>query len=102
MQKEYENKQWLIYLSQKINNYFRELQNITATVLRENVDVYENIRQNIKSFNELLNNASVFACKNHKEKLRKHFDESTKNLLIHSWCRTINRIKLHMMVMMTL
>lgn len=83
-------KQWLCYPSVQLSICFNEVQDITTTYIKKNFhkqNVKENICQLAKAFVTF-----PCTCETHKESLQNYFIETTVNLLLFSWSRSINRI----------
>lgn len=51
----------------------------------------ENLSKTIKMFCDIFV-TYPFDCIDHKEKLTHYFEDSVINVIIYSWCRSINRI----------
>ncbi|CAG4972030.1 unnamed protein product [Colias eurytheme] len=88
--KEYANKKWLCYPSEELENSFHDLQNIATGYLKNNVPK-QNIKRNIKLLADVMVEYP-FNCTTHIEKLKEYFINVTLNVLLYSWCRSINRI----------
>lgn len=88
--KEYANKHWLCYPSEEIEKCFKEVNNIVTSVLMKNVPK-KHIKKTIISFLDLLVEYP-FNCQIHKDDLKKYFLNVTINVLLYSWCRSVNRI----------
>lgn len=88
--KEYQNKNWLCYPNKETELYFKEIQHLTTTVLKRNVPK-KDIKHKIFIFLDILAE-DPFKCSLHKETLKKYFINCSINVIIYSWCRSINRI----------
>lgn len=88
--KEYNKKKWLCYPSEQVVNCFHEIQAITTNVLKRDVPK-KNVKKTITQFCEMFIEFP-FKCDAHKEKLKIYFMNVSIIVLIHSWCRTVNRI----------
>ncbi|CAG4954917.1 unnamed protein product [Colias eurytheme] len=88
--KEYQNKKWLCYPNEEIEKYFQEIQTIAVTFLKSNMS-RKNIKFNIIALVDIFIDLS-FKCTIHKDNLKKCFINTTINVLIYSWCRSVNRI----------
>lgn len=84
------NKTWLCYPSDALITCFNEIQNITVGFLRQNNGPHE-IKKKIKIFTEMLV-FYPFECERHKTSLKDFFEKKTIDVLVYSWCRSINRI----------
>ncbi|XP_072947212.1 uncharacterized protein [Epargyreus clarus] len=89
--KEYKQKSWLCYPSKEIQNCFQDLQNITESFLIQKDIQKKNIQKNIIAFANLLVNFPS-KCSEHKIQLQEYFMSNTCNILLYSWCRSVNRI----------
>lgn len=90
--KEYINgKIWLVYPSKKICTYFYDIQKITIDCIKHEVGT-ENIKQNIILLIDILIDNFNLKCEKHNSAFKKYFKTSVINILIYSWCRSINRI----------
>lgn len=88
--KEYSKKQWLCYPNQKIEKAFFEIQKVINSFLTKDVPL-NNLKQNVKIIsNELVE--FPFNCRLHRDDLKNTFMNYTINVIVYSWCRTINRI----------
>lgn len=88
--KEYASKKWLCYPNKETENCFHEIQKMTVSFLKKNVPK-KYIKKNITVFVDLLVKFP-FNCPTHKEALKKFFINKALNVLIYSWCRSVNRI----------
>lgn len=88
--KEYSNKKWLCYPSKELENCFHDLQNLIVAYLKKSMPE-KKIKQNITLIADVLVDFP-FNCTTHREKLKKYFMNTTINVILYSWCRSINRI----------
>ncbi|XP_052740311.1 uncharacterized protein LOC128198019 isoform X2 [Bicyclus anynana] len=89
--KEYnKNKTNLCYPSPNLSKCFVQIQNITHEMLKSRVPK-TNLKKKIKIFTDIFVEYP-FACVNHKNEMKFFFENTVINILIHSWCRSINRI----------
>jgi hypothetical protein len=90
--REYEkNKQWLSYPSDYLVACFHEIQKTTIAFL--NSKCYKkNIKERIIAFAEMFIDFSFMDCIIHRYRLKDCFLNSVINIIIYSWCRTVNRI----------
>ncbi|XP_060807395.1 uncharacterized protein LOC106135789 [Amyelois transitella] len=88
--KEYANKKWLCYPNKYTEHCFHEIQNIIISFLKKDAPK-TNVKKNICAFINLLVNFP-FKCQRHNEVLKEYFTNITLNVVLHSWCRSVNRI----------
>lgn len=88
--KEYCNKNWLCYPSQDAENCFRDVQNVCKSFLKQNVPKKE-VKKTIIIYCDLFVDYP-FKCVTHKDLLKEYFLKCTINVIVYSWCRTVNRI----------
>ncbi|CAK1587998.1 unnamed protein product [Parnassius mnemosyne] len=84
------NKKWRHYPRPALIYCFTQIQNLCISHLKRevpSVDVKRYIKCCVDRFLKF-----HFKCKTHKEKLKKCFVESTINILIYNWCRSLNKI----------
>lgn len=87
--KEYSNKRWLCYPSEELENSFHDLQKIIVAFLKSLPD--KKIKENIILTADVMVDFP-FNCITHKEELKKYFMNTTINVILYSWCRSVNRI----------
>lgn len=88
--KEYnKNKKWLTYPSKELESYFAQIQNISV-LFKKDVHKFK-IKENIKMMADMLLQFPC-DCPVHKSDLKIFFQNCSINVLIFSWCRSINRI----------
>lgn len=85
------NKRWFCYSSDVFTKCFNEIQNVNVGFLKQNSTTYE-IKKTIKILNERLIQEYPFDCEKHKTLLKNYFENKTIDVLVYSWCRSINRI----------
>lgn len=88
--KEYDKKKWLCYPNEALQNCFHDIQNIIESFLRKDVPKHD-VRKTINAVADVLVDYP-FNCTTHREKLKEYFTEMTIIVMLHSWCRSINRI----------
>lgn len=89
-EKEYQNKKWLVYPSKETETFFRDSQNIVCSFLKKNVPK-TNLKRTILSFIDMFVDCH-FSCPKHKNNLKEMFLNTMVNILVYSWCRSVNRI----------
>lgn len=90
--KEYEkDREWLTYPSDCLVACFHDIQNTTIAFLNSEC-FKKNIKERIIAFIDLFVDFSFMNCESHKDKLKDCFLNTTVNIIIYSWCRTVNRI----------
>ncbi|XP_045492400.1 uncharacterized protein LOC123691860 [Colias croceus] len=80
----------LVYPSKGMEKGFIQLQEIVTGILKENVPKSK-IKDKIYMLADILVEYP-FTCNYHQDQLKKYFNNTVANVLIYSWCRTINRI----------
>lgn len=80
-----------MYPSKKICTYFFDIQKITTDYIKDRVCT-ENIKQNIILIIDLFVNNFNLECEKRNVAFKKYFKNCVINVLIYSWCRSINRI----------
>lgn len=90
--KEYEKgKEWLCYPAECLVACFQDLQNTTIAFLNSECHKPK-LKERIVAFAELFIDFSFIDCVIHKEKLKQCFVNTSINIIIYSWCRSVNRI----------
>lgn len=89
--KEYKKgKNCLLYPNKVAEKVFKDIQNIVVEILKKNVPKTK-LKEKIKMFLDIFVDYP-FTCDIHKIELRNDFENTTINVLVYSWCRSINRI----------
>lgn len=90
--KEYtKNKKWLCYPSDCLVACFQEIQETTVAFL--NNECFKiHIKERIKTFINLFIDFQFIDCNSHKDKFQECFVDTSINIIIYSWCRSVNRI----------
>lgn len=80
----------LLYPTQEAEKVFKDIQNISLEILKNNVPKTK-LKEKIKIFLDIFVDYP-FTCEIHKIELRNVFENTAINVLVYSWCRSINRI----------
>lgn len=86
----YKNKKWLNYPSLELSQCFKEIQSVCVSHLKKNAPRVQ-VKNTIKMYTDIFV-SFPFKCETHKDNLKKKFEDLTINVLLYSWCRSINRI----------
>lgn len=90
--KEYtKNKKWLCYPSACLVACFQEIQDATVAFLQSEC-FKVNLKQRIKMFIEVFIEFNFIDCQIHRTRLIECFVDTSINIIIYSWCRSVNRI----------
>lgn len=86
----YSDKNLLCYPSAQISECFLDIQNICVSHLKKNVPK-TGLKRSIKIHVEMFA-GFPFKCETHMETLKQYFIDVSSNIIIYSWCRSVNRI----------
>lgn len=50
------------------------------------------VKERIKSLVEIISDSSYIDCEKHRQIVIKYFTDISSNLLLYSWCKSVNRI----------
>lgn len=84
------DKMLLCYPSKQLEDCFLSIQSICVSHLKSDV-LKAGLKKEIKTVTEIFVQFP-FKCETHKEKLKEYFTDVTINIIIYSWCKSINRI----------